>query len=101
MYSGSGGTHVRIASSTLSFQASRLPGDPRGDHFTMLLATSRSSLIVGLEVAGEICAADGTATVGDEVNGDLVCPDVSMTLRRVYVSVPNTNGPRTSGRHYA
>ena len=41
----------------------------------MLLATSRSSLIVGLEVADEICAADGTATIGDEENGDLVCPD--------------------------
>ena len=101
MYSGNGGTHVRIASSTLSFQASRLPGDPRGDHFTMLLATSRSSLIVGLEVAGEICAADGTATIGDEVNEDLVCPDTSMTSCRVYVSVPSTNGPRRSGRRYA
>ena len=80
MYSGSGGTHVRIASSTLSFQASRLPGDPRGDHFMMLLPTSRSSLIVGVEVADEICAADGTATIGDGENGVLVCPEASMTL---------------------
>jgi len=79
MYSGRGGTHVRMASSTLSFQASRLPGDPRGDHFMMLLATNRNSLIVGLVVADEICAADGTATIGDEEKEDLVCPGTSMS----------------------